>query len=200
VADAAAWRDALPGAPVPVHVNVSALQLDDDVLSATVAACLREFDWPADLLVLEFTESIVISSPHAAARLHALAASGVQVAIDDFGTGYASLTTLRTLPVQVVKIDRSFVAGCTTTVEDRAVIEAVVTMAARMGLHVIAEGVEHPDQRDVLVSLAVSEAQGFLYLSPKPAAELAAWLVEHRPAAAGAGGRVVIPFTPRRSI
>jgi diguanylate cyclase (GGDEF)-like protein len=197
VADAVTWRDALPGAPVPVHVNVSALQLDDDVFSAAVAECLREFDWPADMLVLEFTESIVISSPQAVARLHSLAASGVQVAIDDFGTGYATLTTLRTLPVQIVKIDRSFVAGCTTAVGDRAVIEGVVAMVDRMGLHVVAEGVERPDQRDLLVSLGVSEAQGFLYLSPKPAAEFAAWLVGHLRAAEGAGGRVVIPFTPR---
>jgi diguanylate cyclase (GGDEF)-like protein len=200
VADAASWRDSYPRSALTVHVNVSALQLDDDAFTIAVADCLRDFDWPANRLVLEFTESIAISSPEAIGRLKALSASGVVIAIDDFGTGYASLTTLRSLPVQVVKIDKSFIAGSTTNVEDRAVIEAVVTMVDRMGLRGIAEGVERPEQRDLLISMGVREAQGFLYLSPQPAAEFAAWLVEHLPAAEAAGDRTVIPFLPRHSV
>jgi diguanylate cyclase (GGDEF)-like protein len=196
LADASAWRSAYSGIALPVHVNVSALQLDDDSFVNEVASCLRDFDWPPDRLVLEFTETIVISSPQAIGRLRDLSASGVVIAIDDFGTGYSSLTTLRTLPVQVVKIDRSFIAGSTTSVEDRAVTEAIATMVARMGLRAIAEGVERPEQRDLLVSVGVHEAQGFLYLRPQPAEDFAAWLGQHLPSVA-VTGRTAIPFVAR---
>ena len=200
VADAATWRDAYPGSSLAVHVNVSARQLDDDAFGVAVADCLRDFAWPADQLVLEFTETIVISSPAAIGRLTALSASGVQIAIDDFGTGYASLTTLRSLPVQVVKIDKSFIAGSTTNIEDRAVTEAIATMATRMGLRAIAEGVERPEQRDLLVSIGVHEAQGFLYLCPQPAAEFIGWLADHHAVTDEPGHRTVIPFALRCAI
>ncbi len=199
VADAARWRDVHPRSPLAVHVNVSALQLDDDAFATAVADVLREFSWPANRLVLEFTETVVIGSPQAIDRLTTLSAGGVLIAIDDFGTGYASLTTLRSLPVQIVKIDRSFVAGSTTSVEDRAVTEAIVTMVARMGLRTIAEGVERPEQRDLLMALGVREAQGFLYLSPQPAAELLAWLGDHLTVSEEPDARTVIPFPPRHS-
>ncbi|MCR6492029.1 bifunctional diguanylate cyclase/phosphodiesterase [Cellulomonas sp. P24] len=200
VADVARWRDSLPGPGLSVHVNVSALQLDDDAFTIAVAECLREFDWPADRLVLEFTETVVISSPAAIGRLRGLSASGVQIAIDDFGTGYASLTTLRSLPVQIVKIDKSFISGSTTNVEDRAVTEGISTMVTRMGLRAIAEGVERPEQRDLLMSIGVHEAQGFLYLSPQPAAELLAWLTDHHAATDEPDAYTVIPFIPRRAL
>ncbi|OIQ82402.1 cyclic di-GMP phosphodiesterase Gmr [mine drainage metagenome] len=200
VADVASWRESSLHSSVSVHVNVSALQLDDDAFTVAVEDCLREFDWPANRLVLEFTETIVISSPEAIDRLRALSASGVQIAIDDFGTGYASLTTLRSLPVQIVKIDKSFIAGSTTNVEDRAVTEGISTMVTRMGLRAIAEGVERPEQRDLLMSIGVREAQGFLYLSPQPAAELFSWLAEHLAVADAPGDRTVIPFVSRHSV
>jgi diguanylate cyclase (GGDEF)-like protein len=199
VADAARWRQLHPRSPVAVHVNVSALQLDDDAFTTAVADVLREFAWPANKLVLEFTETLVIGSPQAIDRLRELSASGVQIAIDDFGTGYASLTTLRSLPVQIVKIDRSFVAGSTTNVEDRAVTEAIVTMVARLGLRTIAEGVERPEQRDLLLAMGVREAQGYLYLSPQPAAELLAWLGDHLVVSEGSDASTVIPFPPRHT-
>jgi EAL domain-containing protein (putative c-di-GMP-specific phosphodiesterase class I) len=167
-------------------VNVSALQIDDDAFMIAVADCLRDFEWPANRLVLEFTESVAISSPQAIRRLRALAASGVLISIDDFGTGFSSLTTLRSLPVRIVKIDKSFVDECTTRAEDRGVIEGIMTMVDRLGLQVIAEGVESPEQRDLLMSLGVYRAQGFLYLSPRPAAAFADWLVEHLPVAEAA--------------
>ncbi|MHB1490582.1 MAG: EAL domain-containing protein, partial [Cellulomonas sp.] len=199
VGDAARWRDSFSGVALSVHVNVSALQLDDDAFTVAVADCLRDFAWPANRLVLEFTETIVISSPAAIDRLRALSASGIQIAIDDFGTGYASLTTLRSLPVQIVKIDKSFIAGSTTNIEDRAVTEGIATMVTRMGLRAIAEGVERPEQRDLLMSIGVREAQGFLYLSPQPAADLANWLVEHLAVTNAPRERTVIPFVPRHS-
>jgi predicted signal transduction protein with EAL and GGDEF domain len=187
VADATTWPDGLSGMPLSVHVNVSALQLDDESFSIAVADCLREFQWPADRLVLKFTESIMISSQHAIDRLRALAASGIVIAIGDFGTGYASMTTLRSLPVQVVKIEKSFVAGSTENMEDRAVIEGIVTIADRLGVKVVAVGVESPEQRDLLMSMGVREAQGFLYLGPQPAAAFAGWLFEQRRIAKAAG-------------
>ena len=186
VADVANWRDSYPGLELAVHVNVSALQLDDDVFPAAVATCLRDFEWPAHRLVLEFTETVAISSPEAISRLNRLSESGVRIAIDDFGTGFSSLTTLRSLPVQVVKIDKSFVAGSTTNVEDHAVVEAIAAMVQRMGLHVIAEGVELPEQRDLLLTMGVREAQGFLYLRPQPVADFADWLSDHLPLAEAA--------------
>ncbi|MHB1011007.1 MAG: putative bifunctional diguanylate cyclase/phosphodiesterase [Propionibacteriaceae bacterium] len=200
VGDAARWRDSFSGVALSVHVNVSALQLDDDAFTVVVAECLREFAWPADRLVLEFTETIVISSPQAIDRLRALSASGVQIAIDDFGTGYASLTTLRSLPVQIVKIDKSFIAGSTTNIEDRAVTEGIATMVTRMGLRAIAEGVERPEQRDLLISMGVREAQGFLYLCPQPAVEFIGWFADHLAVTDEPGHRTVIPFVPRHAV
>lgn len=180
--------------------NVSALQLDDD-FTALVATCLQEFGLPPEQLVLEFTETVVIASPAAVDRLNDLAASGVTIAMDDFGTGYSALTALRKLPLRVVKIDRSFIAGSTTSREDRAVIEAIVGMATQLGLRTIAEGVERPDQQEFLESIGVNEAQGFFYLRPTPALEFGAWLGAHRAGAlvAEPAAGVVIPFTPRHT-
>ena len=175
-ADAAAWRDAHPSSPLAIHVNISALQLDDDGFIDSVIRCLSEFDLPPDQLVLEITETVGISSPAAIDRLHALAAHGVTIAIDDFGTGYSALTTLRSLPVQIVKIDRSFVAGCTMNPEDRAVTEAVVKLATQMGLRTIAEGVERLDQQTFLEAIGVDAVQGYLYLRPTTAVKFGAWL------------------------
>jgi diguanylate cyclase (GGDEF)-like protein len=197
-ADTATWRDAYVSSPLAIHVNVSALQLDDE-FTALVAACLEESGLPPEQLVLEFTETVVISSAAAIDRLNDLAASGVTIAMDDFGTGYSALTALRALPVHIVKIDRSFIAGSTTSREDRAVTEAIVGMATQLGLRTIAEGVERSDQQEYLESIGVKEAQGFFYLRPTPALEFGAWLGAHlagaqvvEPATA-----VVIPFTPR---
>jgi len=197
-ADAATWCGDHPANPLAVHVNISALQLDDDSFVTDVARCLADFDMAPDRLVLEVTETIVISSPHAIARLNTLAAMGVTIAIDDFGTGYSALTTLRTLPAKIVKIDRSFVAGATVNPQDRAVTEAVVTMAAKMGLQTIAEGVERIDQQEYLRSIGADSVQGYLYLRPTSAQEFAVWFDAHLAGVpvVGATSRVVIPFPP----
>ena len=200
-ADTATWRDAHPSSPLAVHVNVSALQLDDDGFIDSVTQCLTDAALPPDQLVLEITETVVISSLAAIDRLNALAAHGVTLAIDDFGTGYSALTTLRTLPVRIVKIDRSFVAGSTVNPEDRAVTEAVVKMAAQMGLQTIAEGVERVDQQRFLEEIGADGVQGFLYLRPTTAKEFGAWLGTHLAGLPRAipSRDVVIPFTPRHT-
>jgi sensor c-di-GMP phosphodiesterase-like protein len=190
----------LAASPLAIHVNVSALQFDDEGFIDTVTQCLRDFDVPPDQLVLEITETSVISSPAAMDRLNALAAQGVTIAIDDFGTGYSALTTLRSLPVRIVKIDKSFVAGSTVNPEDRAVTEAVVKMATQMGLRTIAEGVERLDQQAFLEAIGADAVQGYLYLRPTTAKEFGAWLGAHLAGLPRTGptGHVVIPFTPGR--
>jgi diguanylate cyclase (GGDEF)-like protein len=200
-ADAAAWRDAHPSSPLAIHVNVSALQLDDERFIGSVNRCLGDFSLAPDQLVLEVTETVVISSPVAIDRLNILAAHGVRIAIDDFGTGYSALTTLRSLPAQIVKIDKSFVAGCPENPDDRAVVEAVVKMAAQMGMRTIAEGVESLEQQTFLETIGADAVQGFLYLRPTTAEGFGTWLDGHidgwsrtRPTS-----DVVIRFTPRQT-
>ena len=200
-ADAATWRDAHPGSRLAIHVNVSPLQLDDDDFIDSVVRALNDFTLPPDQLVLEITESVMISSPVAIDRLNTLSAHGVTIAIDDFGTGYSALTTLRTLPAQIVKIDKSFVAGSTDNPEDRAVIEAVVKMATQMGMRTIAEGVERLKQQTFLETIGADSVQGYLYLRPTTAEKFGAWLGPHL---AGLSRNqptndVVLPFTPRHT-
>jgi diguanylate cyclase (GGDEF)-like protein len=175
-ADAVIWRDDHPSLPLAIHVNISAMQLDDEHLIDSVLGCLREFNLPAKQLVLEVTETVAVSSPTAITQLNALAAHGIVIAIDDFGTGYSALRTLRSLPVQIVKIDKSFVAGSTENAEDLAVTEAVITLATKMGLQTIAEGVETLDQQRLLERIGADGVQGYLYLRPTTAENFGTWL------------------------
>ena len=200
-ADAAIWRKAHPRSPLAIHVNVSALQLDDDGFIDSVTRCLSEFNLPPDQLVLEITESVVISSAVAIDRINALAAQGVTIAIDDFGTGYSALTTLRSLPAKIVKIDKSFVAGSTENAQDRAVIEAVVMMAAQMGMQTIAEGVERLEQRTCLEMIGADAVQGYLHLRPTTAEKFGAWFAAHLAGLPQTRrtNDVVLPFKPRHT-
>jgi diguanylate cyclase (GGDEF)-like protein len=178
-ADATTWRENHPSLPLAIHVNISASQLDDEHVVDSVLDCLRDFNLPAKQLVLEVAETVVVSSPTAVTQLNALAAQGIVIAIDDFGTGYSALTTLRSLPVQIVKIDKSFVAGSTENAEDLAMTEAVITLATRMGLQTIAEGVETLDQQRLLEMIGADGVQGYLYLRPATAENFGTWLSEN---------------------
>jgi diguanylate cyclase (GGDEF)-like protein/PAS domain S-box-containing protein len=163
----AAWRG--QGRELWVSVNVSARQLGQADFVAVVERALRETGVPPHCVCLEVTETAVLRRPDLARRaLEALRRLGVRVALDDFGLGYSSLTHLKALPVDVVKVDRSFVADLVRSDEDRAVVEAVLTMARRMGLTVIAEGVETPDQDEVLREMGCPVVQGYLYGRPVP--------------------------------
>ena len=195
-ADAATWRDDHPSAPLAIHVNVSAMQLDDERFTDFVLGCLRDFALPANQLVLEVTGTVVISSPAAIAQLNGLFVHGIVIAIDDFGTGFSALTTLRSLPVQIVKIDRSFVAGCAVNAEDLAVTEAVVALATKLGLRTIAEGVEMLDQQQLLEKIGVDGVQGYLYLRPTTAEKFSTWLSGHHAGLTTIepANAVVIPF------
>jgi diguanylate cyclase (GGDEF)-like protein len=198
-ADWADWQDSYPDSELAIHVNLSAQQLDDEGFSDFVTGCLSEFGVPANLLVLEITETIVISSPAAIERIHILAAHGVTIAIDDFGTGYSALTTLRSVPAQILKIDGSLIARCPESLQDRAVIETIVKMGTQMGMRTIAEGVERHEQQQFLEGINAEAAQGYLFLRPTTAEELSVWLRTHLagPQQIRQSGDVVIPFTPR---
>jgi diguanylate cyclase (GGDEF)-like protein len=181
-ADAAAWQDG--DWAVSLHVNASPSQLAHPRFVSVVRECLAEHALAPERLVIEITESTVLDSPAVQATLDVLAGLGIGVAVDDFGTGYSALTTLRTLPVDVVKIDKSFVAGAATEDADQAVLEAIAQMADRLGLQTVAEGVEDADQQEFVRRAGITAVQGYLHQRPVPAAELAAWLARQQSAQA----------------
>jgi diguanylate cyclase (GGDEF)-like protein len=162
---------------VGVAVNVSADTVLDPAFVTQVAAVLTGVGIEPGLLTLELTEGVVVADPElAAVRLGELRAIGVKVSVDDFGTGYSSLTYLKGLPVDEVKIDKGFVSGLAHDPADRAVVRAVVDIAHTLGLRVVAEGVEDAEQHELLRTLGVDEAQGYLHARPMPALDVAVWL------------------------
>ena len=173
-ADAVSWQEL--GLPLSLHVNASPSQIGHPDFADLVQDCLDRYGLAAGRLVIEITETTALDSSLAQETLHALVALGVRLAVDDFGTGYAALTALRNLPIDIVKIDKSFVAGAATEVADQAVLQAVAEMAGRMGLHTVAEGVEDPAQHRFVLEAGITAVQGYLHLRPVPAAELAVWL------------------------
>jgi len=197
-ADAARWDDGV-GGRLRVHVNVSAAQLVDPTFVDTVRRCVADRGMARGHLVLEITESMVARSAAVRATLDSVVAAGVAIAIDDFGTGYSSLTTLRTLPLDVVKIDRSFVAGCPADPADRTVVEAIVQMASGLGLSTVAEGVERPEQEAFLRGIGTDAVQGFLHARPAPAAEFARWLDAQPTRHPGPVAANVVALAPRRA-
>jgi EAL domain-containing protein (putative c-di-GMP-specific phosphodiesterase class I) len=143
-----------------------------------VADVLRRHRLPAHLLTLEITESIVISDADRAIGLLAeLRALGVRLALDDFGTGYSSLTYLSALPIQQLKIDRSFVTGITESARDAAIVTSLIDLAHHLGLQVIAEGIEDPAVAERLRRLGCEYGQGYFFsmsMSPEDLPEWAA--------------------------
>ncbi len=183
----ATWNRSRP-VPLTVAVNLSARQLSHPDLLPVVAGALRDSGLPPRLLCLEVTETAVMEDAEASARVLAqLRALGVRIAIDDFGTGYSSLAYLLSLPVDVVKVDRSFVAAIDGFGPGTAIVTAVLALAGTLGLDVVAEGVETLEQRDALLELGVRAAQGWLWGRAVAPGE-AGW--------AGAGGRLDAVMPP----
>jgi diguanylate cyclase (GGDEF)-like protein len=174
----AAWRHINPGSrDLTAWVNVSAHQLNDVTLPGVIADLLTRHDLPGACLGLEVTESAVRTDAETTlAALEQLRRLGVRIAIDDFGTGYSSLSALKALPVDALKIDRSFVSGLPDDSSDRQIVTAVLAMAQALGLSVIAEGVETAEQLDTLGQLGCGTAQGFLLGRPQSAAAIEALL------------------------
>ena len=172
---AAHWNAARADDGVVVAVNLSVRQLGASDLAATVRGALDGARLPADRLCLEITESAVMADPAAAIEsLQTLKRVGVKLAIDDFGVGYSSLSHLRELlPIDVLKIDRSFVDGVVLREEDRAIVTAIVQLARSLGVDAVAEGVETADQAAALRIMGCPIAQGFHFARPQPPADVA---------------------------
>ena len=186
---AAGWRDAYPAAEgVWLSVNLSARQVVQPGLAETIRGILAETGFPADRLVLELTESVVLQPDElTVARLAELRDMGIGLSVDDFGTGYAALSYLRNLPVSVLKIDRSFVEGIDTDPDAYAVAEAVVRLAQAYRLHVVAEGIETAEQARCLVEMGCGYGQGYHFARPMPGPALAELLAARSAVIASAG-------------
>jgi diguanylate cyclase (GGDEF)-like protein/PAS domain S-box-containing protein len=169
------WQDA--GAPVHLAVNISAKSLQDPALPGKVQAALDRWRIDPRFLKIEITESSIMADPaHALAIMSMLQSMGVRLSVDDFGTGYSSLTHLRQLPIDEIKIDRSFVSGMTESEADAAIVRTVIDLARNLGKQVCAEGVETEAQWKRLVEMECDLAQGYWISRPLPAAELMEWL------------------------
>ena len=171
---ARAWQTAAAGAaPVIVGVNLAASQFERDLLPEEIAAILRETGLPPGRLQLEISEAVLMrDDPRMLERLDALKTVGVRLAIDDFGTGYASLSYLKRLPVDCLKIDRSLIKGVGHDTEDTAIVRAVVTLAQSLGMVVTAEGVETAEQLYQLRALGCEQGQGYYFARPVAADRL----------------------------
>ena len=185
---ARAWRDADPGGPiVPVSVNVSPMQVNRPDLPDVVARAIAGTGIDPAGLWLEITESALMDDPdHAIAILEKVREQGIVLALDDFGTGYSSFSYLRRLPVGVLKIDRSFVAGLGSDASDESVVAAIVELGHALGLTVVAEGVEHRDQAEILADLGCDTGQGYYWARPAPAEQFETWWSGYREDAAAA--------------
>jgi diguanylate cyclase (GGDEF)-like protein len=171
-----AWGDGLS-----LYVNFSARQLGQADVVAEVAEVMDEIGIEPHLVRVEVTEHALLDDEdRAAEQIAALKDLGLKIVIDDFGTGYASLSYLRRFPVDLLKVDRSFVSGVTRGGDDAAIVRGVIDMAHRLGLEAVAEGVESPQQVDALRALGCERAQGFHLGRPAPAATQTAFLATVR--------------------
>jgi diguanylate cyclase (GGDEF)-like protein/PAS domain S-box-containing protein len=173
----ARWRRA--GYEIDLAVNVSAVQLSAPGLVDSVATVLRTTGLPPSALTLEITENVIVDDEdRTLAKLHLLHELGVRIAIDDFGTGYSSLSYLHRLPVDTLKIDRSYVAGIGTHPELTSLTGTIVRLGRDLGLMLVAEGIEEPDQMFELNELGCELGQGFLFAHPLSADDLSQLLRE----------------------
>ncbi|RAN95200.1 putative diguanylate cyclase YfiN [Micromonospora saelicesensis] len=172
---AAGW--AREGLDVPISVNLSARSLLDPRLPAEIAEALRRHQVPPHRLVLEITETVVMSELEVIDEVLAtLRSMGVQLAVDDFGTGFSSLTFLTRIAVDELKVDRSFVIRMADSPEAAAIVRTTVGLAHELGLRVVAEGVETAEQRMALAELGCTSAQGYHFFKPMPADKIGAVL------------------------
>jgi len=164
------------GLALKIAVNLSAWDLQDTGLSAFIRELLERYGVSPRLLSLEITETAVLADPNRALQaLNELVAYGVEASLDDFGTGYSSLTYVRQLPLHELKIDASFVRGLAEAERDRAIVCSTIDLGHRLGMRVIAEGVEDATTLELLAALGCDEAQGFYFSRPLAADALAEW-------------------------
>jgi diguanylate cyclase len=177
--DLAAWRAG--GHEIDVAVNIAPPELLGGTVLPDLGAMLAREGVPPERLVVEVTEDSFLADPdHARRVIHGLRELGVQVSIDDYGTGFSSLAYLRDLPLQELKIDRSFVADILHDPRSSMIVETTNRLAHGLGLRTVAEGVEDEDQRAELHRMGVDLLQGYHFARPMPAGHVAAWLDERR--------------------
>lgn len=163
----AAWSSAMPGRPLAMTVNISPRQLTEPAFFSDVVQVLAETGIDPASLCLEITESAMMGATAEVARLlHQFRQLGVFIAIDDFGTDHSSLSRLRDMPAEVLKIDRSFVDGLSSEPGDMAIVSSILSLAYAMGKHTIAEGVEKHEQAAMLVRMGCEVAQGYFFSRP----------------------------------
>ncbi len=184
IRDCSRWLKA--GLDVSVAVNLSVYNLQDTGFVSQVQDRLNHYDLDARHLTLEITESAMMANPaHAVEILTLLDGMGVRLAVDDFGTGFSSLAYLKQLPVDELKIDKSFVLQMTEDENDAVIVRSTIDLAHNLGLRVVAEGVESQDVWDLLEILGCDEAQGHFMSRPLAAAHIEQWLLEQSKAQAG---------------
>jgi EAL domain-containing protein (putative c-di-GMP-specific phosphodiesterase class I) len=171
------WGEAGPGI---LSVNLSRGQLDEPGLVGQVQRSLQDSGLPAACLQLELTESMAGQDTVLQSHLPALKALGLTLALDDFGTGYSSLACLHQLPMDVVKIDRSFVSQAETSDHHRVLIDATVRVARSLGMGTVAEGIETPGQARLLQTLGCDKGQGYVFARPLTAAQVQTWWGERQ--------------------
>lgn len=176
--------------PISMHVNLSPQQLRDPGIGELINDTLVSSGLAPNLLVLEITEGFLLDSDAAVSRLHALHDLGVQIAIDDFGTGYTSINYLQQLPIDILKIDRSFVSGDALTASDRAAfLSAIIDLSRNLNIRAVAEGIENSEQLAELKGLGCSTGQGFFWARPTPRSGVSTLLGQLAGAAAPASRR-----------
>jgi diguanylate cyclase (GGDEF)-like protein/PAS domain S-box-containing protein len=164
-------------APLGISVNLSPQQLGHDDLASDVVRVTEHFGVDPSLVTFEITETLLMRDIDLAVKaLSHLRDVGCRLALDDFGTGWSSLTYLRSVPVDIVKIDRSFIEGVADSPDDRAIVGSVVWLCRTLGKDVVAEGVETEEQYEALSRLGCTHAQGFFLANPQPAEAITAWL------------------------
>jgi diguanylate cyclase (GGDEF)-like protein len=174
----ATWHSA--GVPVRVAVNLSASDLLDAELPERIMRLLSAHSVPVNALELEITESVLMTDPgRACALLNELHGLGLRIAVDDYGTGYCSLAYLRDLPIDELKIDRSFIAALTQDPRSGAIVSSTIELAHALNFSVVAEGVEDASTLDVLEACGCDSVQGFYFSRPLPAEEFAVWARTH---------------------
>ena len=196
IAQLAEWRD--EGIEVGVSVNVSMRNLLDASVAESIARLMEIYHLPARLLTLEITESHLMSDPERTLPvLHRLSAIGLRLSIDDFGTGYSSLSYLNELPVNEVKIDKSFLRPDGDGRNNDTIVRTIVSMSQHLGLETVAEGVEDEVVEKTLTQMGCTRLQGFHIARPMPAADFPAWVIARREARRLPQARATDTPTPR---
>jgi diguanylate cyclase (GGDEF)-like protein len=200
IAECAAWRT--DGRELSVAVNLSVRNLLDPDLPTQIARLLDAYGLPPEGLQLEITESMIMSDPERAlATVSRLSGLGVRLSVDDFGTGYSSLANLRKMPINELKIDRSFVSPMLQDESDLIIVRSTINLGHDLGLNVIAEGVEDGATLEHLAVLGCDLAQGYHVSKPMPADAFSSWLSDtglHAPASPAAPGQAIVPSSISR--